>query len=367
MPRLGNKILTGTPSWKLKLQNFSVGAVKNKCVGNSVEKPPRTSSKKGGKLNLGSPKVAVVIPARNRSDLLGKCLHSLAEQRFPLEAFEILVCDDGSNEDLKEIVKSFQPHIPNIRLLRQTSKGPAAARNLGFRFSAADIFVCVDSDIVCGKSFINNLIRSLEENPDWVAAEASVLPAKERPSILWDAPESRGGAFPSGASAYRIDALRRAGGFDEEFLLPACEDVDLAARLLKIGGYGFVPEAIAYHPVRRVTVRTHWRWRRHWKYETILAKRYGFLSFPRKPIGRFPRGRVALAAIITLPAGRFLEGLKFMRCNPVVGILACLYALFDVFCGICALPQITFSPIPPGRNYLIMEQEKGFLLRLLQS
>jgi hypothetical protein len=126
----------------------------------------------------------------------------------------------------------------------------------------------------------------------------------------------------------------------------------LAARLLKLGEYGYVPQAVAYHPVRRVTLRTHWRWRRHWKYEMILAKRYGFLSFPGHPAGPFPRLRVALAAIVTLPAGRFIEGVKYIRHKPSEGMLACLYALFDVICGLWALPSILFSSVPPRRNYL---------------
>jgi GT2 family glycosyltransferase len=146
--------------------------------------------------------------------------------------------------------------------------------------------------------------------------------------------------------------LKRVGGFDEEFLLPACEDADLAARLIQFGKYGYAPEAVAYHPVRRVSLGTHWRWRKHWRYEMILAKRYGFLSFPGHPSGPYPRLRVALAAIVTLPGGRFLEGVKEMLQNPRDGILACLYALFDVFCGIWALPCILLGSVPPQRNYL---------------
>jgi GT2 family glycosyltransferase len=171
-------------------------------------------------------------------------------------------------------------------------------------------------------------------------------------SILYDAPESNGQAYLSGVSAYRADALLKVGGFDETFLLPACEDADLAARLLKIGDYGYVPGAVAYHPTRRVTLQTHWRWRRHWKYEMILAKRYGFLSFPGNLAGPFPRLRVALAAVVTLPAGRFIEGVKYIKHKPSDGMLACLYALFDVFCGFLALQSILFSYIPPQRNYL---------------
>jgi GT2 family glycosyltransferase len=297
--------------------------------------------------------VGVVIPAHNRSDLLEQCLASIAEQEFEDGEMEVIVCDDGSTENLAPLVDQFQGKIPRIQLLRQVeARGPAAARNIGFRSSSAGIFVCLDSDIICGPNYFKRMVGALKMNPDWVAAEATLLSRDGSSSILLDAPENRGGTFPSGASAYRSEALERAGGFDEEFLLPACEDADLAARLIQLGQYGYVPEALAYHPARRVSWGTHWRWRKHWRYEMILAKRYGFLSFPGKPAGPYPRLRVAWAAIVTLPAGRFMEGLKEVLKNPRDGVFACLYALFDVFCGIWALPCILLGSVPPQRNYL---------------
>lgn len=297
--------------------------------------------------------VAVVIPARNRSDLLAQCLTSIAQQEFRGRPLEVIICDDGSTENLSPTVDAFGGCIPKIRLLRQEGpKGPAAARNMGFRSTRADIFVCLDSDIICRPGFLAELTMALEANPDWVAAEATVLRGSEQSSILWDAPENGGGAFISAASAYRAEALHLAGGFDEEFLLPACEDIDLAMRLLKQGRFGYVPGAVSYHPARRVSWRTHWRWRRHWKYEMILAKRYGILAFPGRLAGRFPRLRVALAAVVNLPAGRFIQGIEYLRHSRRDGIRACLYALFDVCCGIWALPTILFAPLPPLRNYL---------------
>lgn len=300
-----------------------------------------------------SSQIAVVIPVRNQSNLLEECLLSLVDQDFSIGNVEVLVCDDFSTENLELVVNRCRKRIPNIRLLRlKKGQGPAAARNMGFRSSKASIFVCVDSDVICKKDFLRRIIDALEMNPDWVAAEATVLPKKEGRSILLDAPENRGGRFPSGASAYRSETLKRVGGFDEEFLLPACEDAELAARLLGIGKYGYVADAIVYHPTRTVSLQTHWRWRRHWRYEMILAKRYGFLSFPGKSAGRFPRLRVAMAAVLTLPAGRLLEGIRYIRRSPAGGLWACLYAIFDVFCGLWAIPTILFSRVPPQRDYL---------------
>jgi glycosyltransferase involved in cell wall biosynthesis len=301
---------------------------------------------------------AVVIPVRNRPDLLEKCLDSLRRQQFPDGRGEVLICDDGSTEGISPVVKRFTSSLPNLRLLRQPPKGPAAARNLGFRSSSAEIFVCVDSDIICVPNFLNFLVTALRKHPEWVAAEGTVLPQGSI-SLLHDAPEGRGGAYPSGASAYRAEALVMVGGFDETFPYPACEDIDLAARLLRIGKYGYVPEAIVYHPVRRISWKTFYNWRKFWKFVMILAERYGFLAFPGRRIGRFSRLRVALAAVVTLPGGRFLQGCGHLPKKPKEGLLACVYSFFDVICGISALPDILLANVPLVKNYLQKKGEKS--------
>jgi len=122
--------------------------------------------------------------------------------------------------------------------------------------------------------------------------------------------------------------------------------------VIEHGPIGFVPEAKVWHPQRKVTGLMHWRWRRHWRYETILAVRYGILAFPDKSCGSFPRTRVALAAVATLPAGRFLSALKSCADAPADAALSALYALFDVLCGLWVLPSIFFAPIPERRDYL---------------
>lgn len=305
--------------------------------------------------------VAVIIPVRNRSDFLRDCLNSLVTQDFPIRQCEVIVCDDHSEEDLEPVIEVFRPHLPKLKLLRQQEhRGPGAARNMGFRSSSAGMFVCLDSDIVCNPYFLKELLETLKANPHWVAAEAALIPNQDQPSPLWDAPVcDHGGRYHTAAIAYRRDALFSVGGFDETFKLAACEDVDLAAKLFKEGVIGFASEAKALHPLRKVTLLTHWQWRRSWKYITILAKRYGFLAFPGRQAGRFPRIRVAVAAVITQPLGRFIEAFKHMKRNFREGIIAGLYALFDVIFGLTALPAIFFSTVPPRRNYLEGKTSQG--------
>jgi len=297
--------------------------------------------------------VSVVIPVHGRVELLEKTLTVLASQDDLRGAFEVLICDDGSKEDLRPIVEKFQKLFSHLRWLRQDRRGPAAARNLGIRESMAPSIVFLDSDILPDPGLVRILAEALKENPGWMGAEAKLESIGEE-GPLWDGPScSQGGRYHTTAIIYRREALMTVGGFDETFRLPACEDVDLAARVLTQGPIRFVPEAVARHPRRRITWKTHWHWRLHWKYVMILAKRYGFLNFPEVPAGGFPRFRVAWAAVATLPAGRFIRAWKSLGRKPKESLIALFYGLFDVFCGLWALPEILFLPVPDRVDHFL--------------
>ena len=298
-------------------------------------------------------RISVVIPVRDGARAVEQSLSGLVKQDFPLKDFEVLVIDDGSTEDLRPLVRRFRERLPNLRLLRQPPKGPAAARNLGIRESCAPNIIFLDSDVLPDRDLILNLLTAMDQNPIWRAAEARVEPIGGEKTPLWDGPIcSHGRRYHTAAIIYRRDVLIEAGGLDESFELPACEDVELAVRILSRGTIGFVPEAVVHHPRRRVTLGMHWRWRRYWKYEMILAKRYGILGFPEHSAGNFPRLRVAVAAVVTLPGGRLFEACKRMEKNIIEAMQASFYALFDVICGIFALSEILFSSVPLRKNYL---------------
>jgi glycosyltransferase involved in cell wall biosynthesis len=303
-------------------------------------------------------RASVVVPVRNRADLLTRTLETLVAQDFPAPAYDIIVCDDGSADDITEVLTRFSAGPVAIRLAKQAPLGPAAARNLGIRESDAPVVIFVDSDVLADRALIVTLIGALHTHPEWQGAEAALHPVGKVIGPLWDAPTStEGGRYHTAAIAYRRDVLLAVGGFDEEFNLPACEDVELAMRVLEHGPIGFVPKAKVWHPSRRVTGAMHWRWRRHWRYETILAVRYGILAFPGRSCGPFPRLRVAWAALVTLPAGRILAALKNCAKTPRDACLAALYALFDMLCGLLVLPSILFAPIPARRDYLRLSAE----------
>lgn len=296
--------------------------------------------------------VSIVIPVFNRPDFLRDVLDGLRHQTTPRHRMEVLVCDDGSTEDLSDVIAAFQASLPLLRYLRQENRGPAAARNLGICNASADVVLFLDSDVRPKTRLVEKLLDALQVNTNWVGAEARVDPVEGEANVLWDAPECYdGGVYLSAAIAYRKTILTRAGGFDESFLRAACEDVELAARILTYGNIGFVPEACVLHPRRRKTLSMFWNKRKDWRYVLYLAQRHGFVGWPGNTT-KNPRLRLLWCALVTQPAGRVFAGLRLAWRHPGAGLVATGHAVFSWFCGLSASVDVLTATVPALHDYL---------------
>lgn len=299
--------------------------------------------------------VSVVIPVFNRGDLLAKVLEGLQNQTANIEEFEVLVCDDGSTEDLSPILDRFKDILPQLKYLKQSNQGPAAARNLGTRAAISDKVLFLDSDVLPQQNLVKNLSAALDDNVNWIAAEARVEPCDGEDSPLWDAPVcTSGGVYLTAAIIYRKNILEKIGGFDQAFLRAACEDVELATRAMKYGEIGFVSEASVKHPRRKKSFNYYWRKRGDWRYVLFVALRHGFIGWPENPTN-FPRLRLLWCALVTQPGGRLLNSINYSISKPADGIEAVGHAIFSWFCGVAAITDILFLKEPPRVDYLKFE------------
>lgn len=297
-------------------------------------------------------RTSVVIPTRNRADLLSLTLQAVAKQDLEKSEFEVIVCNDGSTEDISSAFEVLRMAGVNFRVLDLPPRGPASARNSGIAASKSEIVTFIDSDVIPNECLVRRLVEELEQDKAAVGTEACLMPIGEATGPLWDAPSSTsGGGYHTAAISYRRADLLAVGGFDETFKLAACEDVELAARMLRRGTIPFVSDAVAKHPTRRVTLATHMRWRKHWRYHVILAIRYGIFAFPSNPIGPFPRLRLALAASVTLPLGRAIEAIKQLPTSLSDGGLALAYAAADVALGLASVPEILTMNVKDRVDY----------------
>ena len=105
------------------------------------------------------PKVSVVIPAYNAARFIRQTLDSAAAQTF--RDFEIIVVDDGSQDETAQIVESFGERV---RLIRQPNGGVSKARNVGMEQARGEYIAFLDADDLWEKSKLEQQVALLDEN-----------------------------------------------------------------------------------------------------------------------------------------------------------------------------------------------------------
>ncbi len=270
------------------------------------------------------------MPVRNRLAELARCLAALDAQDFPLASYEVIVCDDGSTEDVQSLVRDVTQRGGNWVYLRQSPKGPGAARNLGIRHARGAIVAMTDSDTIPQPDWLAMLCQTLAEHPAAAAVEGQVYaPNEGEYGPLGEGPTNRsGGVYLTCNCAYRRAVLRRVGGFDESFPYPAYEDTELAARAQQFGSIVWQPAALVLHPERALTTQGVLKKLRHWEYVLIMGLRYGYLAWRKYPV-KHPRLRVAFLATLVLPAAKFRKALNWFGSQPVASIQLALFGLIE--------------------------------------
>jgi mycofactocin system glycosyltransferase len=173
----------------------------------------------------GTVELEVVVPARDRADLLDACLASL-------DGLAVTVVDDASRKSgaVAEVARGHGAQV----VLRARNGGPAAARNTGVEATTAQVVAFVDSDAVVDPEVLRQLAAHLSD-----PAVAAATPRVDDPLLDMGAqpanvkPGSRVSYVPATVLVVRRTAFDDVGGFDEA--LRYGEDVDLVWRLIERG------------------------------------------------------------------------------------------------------------------------------------
>lgn len=112
------------------------------------------------------PTVTVIIPTFNRSELVTQAINSVLAQDYG--DFEILVIDDGSADNTKQVVAEIKDN--RIKYFYKNNGGVSSARNLGLK-NAQGQFICfLDSDDLWPANFLQTMIKHLQDSPEYGAA-----------------------------------------------------------------------------------------------------------------------------------------------------------------------------------------------------
>lgn len=126
-------------------------------------------------------RISVVVPTRYRPKDLADLLRTLHTQSYP--PIEVIVVDDSSKHNVKEVVKSFNSLFHSVgcelKYVRGHGDGLPAARNLGVKISQGDAVLFLDDDTLLDRNVVRDLAAFLTDNSVALGVQPKILPSKK--------------------------------------------------------------------------------------------------------------------------------------------------------------------------------------------
>jgi len=181
------------------------------------------------------PSVDVVVPTRDRADMVREAVRSVAAQDYP-GRLRVIIVDDGTGP-----VGTIATDFAEVRVVPNTHlQGLCGARNTGIDLSDADLVAFLDDDDLWLPDKLRRQVTALQQNPDTMMVTASVLiefAGRTTPRLAGTSLvtrdmllKSRMAMLHSSTFLIRRTSLRRLGGLDETAPNGHNEDYDLLLR-----------------------------------------------------------------------------------------------------------------------------------------
>lgn len=191
---------------------------------------------------MNESKVTIIVPTFNRAHYLSECVDSLLAQTVP--AYEIIVIDDGSEDDTANVVLGYGD---KIRYVRKENGGKPKAVNLGLSMARGDLIWIFDDDDVALPDAIETRLEALRSDPKAgfvysphyygsngtdgriVQGKLHQLPPHDAERFFLNL--MQGCFFHLATALVPAQAYHEIGGFDEELL--SSEDYDIQLKLAR--------------------------------------------------------------------------------------------------------------------------------------
>jgi glucosyl-dolichyl phosphate glucuronosyltransferase len=219
-------------------------------------------------------KVTVILCTYNRCGDLAGALNSVAASTVAQTTeFEVLVVDNNSTDQTREVVESFCLRYPNrFRYLFEPRQGKSHALNSGIREARGKVLAFMDDDVIVEPTWLQNLTAALDDG-QWVGSGGRILPERTFPVPKWLSRDERYALAPLALfdlgpqagplaeppfgtnMAFQKSMFGKYGGFrtdlgprpDSEI---RNEDTEFGRRLLAAGeNLCYEPSAVVYHSV----------------------------------------------------------------------------------------------------------------------
>ena len=169
--------------------------------------------------------LSVIICTYNRAERLADCLESIVKQQTSSDKYEVIIVDNNSTDNTKEIVSRFSNKVPDLRYVFEATQGLSYARNRGAGEAKAAYLVYLDDDAIAPPEYLANVSRLIKEYaPDIFGGPVYPYYTTPKPRWFKDEYEIRKYADKSGFSAIaavsggnfiiKKTLLEKLGGFD---------------------------------------------------------------------------------------------------------------------------------------------------------
>ncbi|MFD0699748.1 glycosyltransferase [Myroides pelagicus] len=227
-----------------------------------------------------------IIPLYNRPDEIAELLTSLTKQTYK-EDFEVVVVEDGSTIDSREIIAQYEDQL-TISYYYKANSGPGDSRNYGMERAKGDYFIILDSDCIIPEQYLSKVDAYLQAGyvdcfggPD--AALANFTSIQKAINFAMTSFLTTGGIRGGGERvgkfqprSFNMGISKKAFDESEGFgKIHPGEDPDLTIRLWELGfDTQLFPEAYVYHKRRIDWNKFYVQVNKFGKARPILNKRY---------------------------------------------------------------------------------------------
>ena len=229
-------------------------------------------------------KVSVLIAARNEEKNIVKLLQSLYNQTFPKEFYEVIIVDDHSDDNTKNIIEEFiNNHIDiNIKLLEAESEGKKKAISQALHKAENELIIVTDADCELRSTWIESIVSFYQEKKcKMILAPVLLSPANnifekmqvlEHLSLIASTAGSASIGVPvmcNGANmAYEREAALEVEKFRKDFNIASGDDMFLLEQFVKKYGHKNVKFLLSKSAIVETktckTIKEFFRQRRRW-------------------------------------------------------------------------------------------------------
>jgi hypothetical protein len=185
------------------------------CLEDNIDRTPRAL-------------ISVIMPIYNGAEFLREAISNIVSQ-YP--QLEIILIDDGSTDNILEVVKSL---CVDVRFFRQENLGPSAARNRGIKEAAGEYIAFLDVDDLWPENNLEFMMNYLMNNSeiDVVHGFGQLMNLNKNLNI-YEYVGNPKESFPYyiGAGLYKNEVFEKVGLFDNELWFG--EDTDWFNRAIE--------------------------------------------------------------------------------------------------------------------------------------